>query len=284
MKKTKFICLITALILVLSSLFMSSCSSKDASHDLDKIKSSGVIKVGMECAYAPFNWTQTDESNGAVKISNADGYANGYDVQIAKQIADGLDVKLEIYVYEWDALIPSVESGTLDCIIAGMSPTAERKDTIDFTSNYYVSNLVIIMNKDSSYANASSLADFAGAKIGAQSGTFHENAVTQIENVQPSILANFTLLYTALTSGTIDGYIAEEPTAFDRCSSNDSLTYAALVNNDTGFKCSEEDTAIAVGIRKNSSANDEISKIIDGISVEQRNELMMKMVELAPEE
>ena len=92
-----------------------------------------------------------------------------------------------------------------------MSPTAERKDTIDFTSNYYVSNLVIIMNKDSSYANASSLADFAGAKIGAQSGTFHENAVTQIENVQPSILANFTLLYTALTSGTIDGYIAEEP-------------------------------------------------------------------------
>ena len=144
--------------------------------------------------------------------------------------------------------------------------------------------MVIILNKDSSYANASSLADFAGAKIGAQSGTFHENAVTQIENVQPNILANFTLLYTALTSGTIDGYIAEEPTAFDRCSSNDSLTYAALVNNDTGFKCSEEDTAIAVGIRKNSSANDEISKIIDGISVEQRNELMMKMVELAPEE
>lgn len=283
MKKTKFICLITALILVLSSLFMSSCSSKDPSHDLDKIKSSGVIKVGMECAYAPFNWTQTDESNGAVKISNADGYANGYDVQIAKQIADGLDVKLEIYVYEWEALIPSVESGTLDCIIAGMSPTAERKETIDFTSNYYISNLVIIMNKDSSYANASSLSDFAGAKIGAQSGTFHENAVTQIENVQPSILANFTLLYTALTSGTIDGYIAEEPTAFDRCSSNDSLTYAALVNNDTGFKCSEEDTAIAVGIRKNSSANDKISKIIDGISVEQRNELMMKMVELAPE-
>lgn len=112
----------------------------------------------MECAYAPFNWTQMDESNGAVKISNADGYANGYDVQIAKQIAGGLDVKLEIYVYEWDALIPSVESGALDCIIAGMSPTAERKETIDFTSNYYISNLVIIMNKDSSYANASSLA------------------------------------------------------------------------------------------------------------------------------
>ncbi len=284
MKKTKFLCLITALMLVLSSLLMVSCSSKDPSHDLDKIKSSGVIKVGMECAYAPFNWTQTDESNGAVKISNADGYANGYDVQIAKQIADGLDVKLEIYVYEWDALIPSVESGALDCIIAGMSPTAERKDTIDFTSNYYISNLVIIMNKDSSYANASSLADFAGAKIGAQSGTFHANAVSQIENVQSSILANFTLLYTALTSGTIDGYIAEEPTAFDRCASNDSLTYAALVNNDTGFKCSEEDTAIAVGVRKNSSANAEISKIIDGISIEQRNELMMKMVELAPEE
>lgn len=284
MKKTKFLCLITALMLVLSSVLMSSCSSKNPSHDLDNIKKNGVIKVGMECAYAPFNWTQMDESNGAVKISNADGYANGYDVQIAKQIADGLDVKLEIYVYEWDALIPSVESGALDCIIAGMSPTAERKETIDFTSNYYISNLVIIMNKDSSYANASSLADFAGAKIGAQSGTFHANAVSQIENVQSSILANFTLLYTALTSETIDGYIAEEPTAFDRCSSNDSLTYAPLVNNDTGFKCSEEDTAIAVGIRKNSSANTEISKIIDGISVEQRNELMMKMVELAPEE
>ena len=278
----KIIALIAVLALVLC---LAACgSSVSAEKDLDNVKSAGVLKVGMECAYAPFNWTQGDDSEGAVKIANAEGYANGYDVQIAKNIAKEIGVDLEIYAYEWDALIPAVESGKLDCIIAGMSPTDERKETIDFSSNYYISNLVIITKADSQYANAKTLADFKGAKINAQDGTFHAEAAKQIENVQTAVMKDFTMLYTAVTAGTIDGYIAEEPTAFKVCGNNSELTFAPLVNNDTGFKCAESDTAIAVGLRKGSSLNEKVSAAIDAISAPARSDLMKKMVEIAPAE
>ena len=108
----------------------------------------GVLTVGMECAYAPYNWTQIDDSNGGVPISNMSGsYANGYDVQIAQYVANRLGLKLEIYAMEWDSLIPAVNSGAIDAIVAGMSPTAERSEQLDFTDTYYESNLVVIIRK-----------------------------------------------------------------------------------------------------------------------------------------
>lgn len=111
----------------------------------------GTLKVAMECAYAPFNWTDMDTpSVGAVAISGegkSNMYANGYDVQIAQYIANKLGMKLEIYAVEWDGLIAALNSGTVDAIVAGMSPTAEREEEIDFTDVYYSSNLVIIYKK-----------------------------------------------------------------------------------------------------------------------------------------
>ena len=108
----------------------------------------GVLTIAMECAYAPYNWSQSDDSNGAVPISNVPGtYANGYDVQIAQYVANRLGLKLEIYAMEWDSLIPAVNSGAIDAIVAGMSPTAERSEQLDFTDTYYESNLVVIIRK-----------------------------------------------------------------------------------------------------------------------------------------
>ena len=109
--------------------------------------SNGTLKIAMECAYAPFNWSQTTDANGAVPIQDSDLYANGYDVQIAKYIAAELGMALEIYAQDWDGLIPAVQAGTYDGIIAGMSPTAEREEEVDFTDCYYNSNLVIIYKK-----------------------------------------------------------------------------------------------------------------------------------------
>ena len=107
--------------------------------------SAGTLKIAMECAYQPFNWTQTTDVNGAVPIVGKDGmYANGYDVQVAKYIAAELGMALEVYSYEWDSLIPAVQSGAVDGIIAGMSPTAEREEEVDFSDCYYNSNLVVI--------------------------------------------------------------------------------------------------------------------------------------------
>ena len=110
----------------------------------------GTLKVAMECAYDPFNWTQTNDANGAVVIAGTNGslYANGYDVQIAKYVANALGLRLEIHKAEWKSLIPGINAGTYDVIIAGMSPTAEREEKIDFTQIYYSSNLVVIYKKN----------------------------------------------------------------------------------------------------------------------------------------
>ena len=283
--KRIFSIILAAAMLAVSLTALASCgNSVDATKDVENIKKAGVLKVGMECAYTPYNWTQTNADNDAVKIKNADGYANGYDVQTAKKIASSLGVELEIYAYKWDALVPAVESGSLDCIIAGMSPTAARKEKIDFSDYYYVYNLVIIVKEDGAYANAQSLADFKGCSIGAQAATFHADALKQIEGVKENILDDFTLLYTALTANTIDGYVAEEPTAYSICYEGSGLTFAPLVNNSTGFTCDEGDTAIAVGVRKGSDLAAAVSEIVDGISETERSELMMRMVSAAPVE
>ncbi len=185
--------------------------------------SAGTFKVGMECAYDPFNWTQNDDKNGAYPISNISGkFANGYDVQIAAQVASALHMKLEIYQYEWDALLPAVNSGAITGIVAGMSPTEERLEEIDFSVNYYQSNLVVITRKGNKLLEAKSLSDIdqAGVKIAAQPGTFHLDALkaqtknlTVVEN-----LNDFVAMRIALEAGSIDGYIAEEPTALTFCS------------------------------------------------------------------
>ncbi len=109
----------------------------------------GTLKIAMECAYSPFNWTQTTDANGAVPISGQTNmYANGYDVAVAKYIAAQLGMNLEVYSYVWDSLIAAVQSGAVDAIAAGMSPTAEREEQVDFTDCYYNSNLVVIIKKN----------------------------------------------------------------------------------------------------------------------------------------
>ena len=108
----------------------------------------GTLKIAMECAYEPFNWTQMSDANGAVPIQGQPGlYANGYDVQIARYIAARLGLTLEVYAYDWDSLISAVKTGTMDGIIAGMSPTEDREKEVDFTDCYYNSNLVVIIKK-----------------------------------------------------------------------------------------------------------------------------------------
>ena len=136
-------------------------------------------------------------------------------------------------------------------------------------------------NESVNIANAKSLADLAGAKIAAQAGTFHEDAMAQIQNVQSSTLPEFADLLTALKSGTIDGYVAEEPTAIEVCLSDETLAYLPLVNNDTGFTATDADVGIAVGLATGSELREQINTILAEISTETRAELMNQMVQLS---
>lgn len=264
--------MLVSLLLVGAVFCFTGCQNK---------KDDSKLYVGMECGYAPFNYTQTDASNGAVKISNADGYANGYDVMISKKIAEALGKELVIVKYTFDALIPAVNAKSLDMIIAGMSPTAKRKEAIDFSDAYYTSQLVIVVRKaeyEGKYANATKLADFKGAKIAAQIGTFHNDALqdqaSQYGILPQTPMKDFPALITALTSKTIDGYVAEEPGAKADCAANKELTYIPLKNNVTGFSASPEDVQIAIGLIKNSSIKDQINAALKKISAEERVKMM----------
>ena len=191
-------------------------------NGLSNDESNGVLKVGMECGYIPYNWTQNSASNGAVPIAGVSGaYANGYDVQIARQVASALHMRLEVHQLEWEGLIPAVQSGAIDGIIAGMSPTEERMKEIDFSAVYYRSNLVVVTRKNSKLMSCHNLAelDQSGFKIAAQPGTFHLDALkSQMKNITViENLEDFPDMQIALQAGSIDGYVAEEPTALAFC-------------------------------------------------------------------
>src|SRR3954454_12072700 len=156
-KSSFFIVMLLSAIMLLAGCGTKDNSGSSASED-------NTFKVGLEAGYAPFNWTQNDDSNGAVKIGGTKEYAGGYDVKIAKKVAEGLGKELVIVKTEWDGLVPALTSGKIDAIIAGMSPTAERKETIDFSDNYYTSNLVMVVKKGSKFEGATSIQDFMGAK------------------------------------------------------------------------------------------------------------------------
>lgn len=271
MKKSAASILIVVLMLTIVLVGMFSLT---ACGEVDDNK----IYVGLECGYIPFNFTQATDANGAVKISNADGYANGYDIMIAKKIAESLGKELVIKKLDWDALLPGVTSGALDFIIAGMSPTEERLEAIDFSDAYYASNLVIVVRKDSTYANATTLSDFAGATLVAQNGTFHDKALeaqaSQIRYTRATPMDTFPAMTLALNSGTIDGYVAEEPGAFADCAANSNLTYVALKNNTTGFQATTQDTQIAIGMKKGCEYKAAINAALTQISQAEREQMM----------
>lgn len=235
----------------------------------------GTLRVGMECNYAPFNWTQAEETEFSVPIEGGGGYADGYDVQIAKKIAEALDKELVIVKTEWDGLPMGVMSGAFDAIIAGMSPTAERKATLDFTDAYYTSQLVVVVKKDGPYADAKSLADLSGASITGQLNTFHYTVISQIPGVNMAMaMETFPAMIVALRSGAIDGYIAEEPGAVADTTANPDLTYVKF-DEGQGFAASEEDTSIAVGLAKGSALLGPINEALAGLDNDTRLQMML---------
>lgn len=264
-----------------AGMMLGGCGSEESgSTGGGASEESETFKVGMEAAYAPFNWTQGDDSNGAVKISGNAEYAGGYDVEIAKRIAEDMGKELEIVKTEWDGLVPALTSGKIDAIIAGMSPTAERKETIDFSDHYYTSELVMVVKKGGEYENATKLADFEGAKITAQLNTFHYTVIDQIEGVsKETAMESFPSMRVALESGMIDGYVSERPEAVSASAANENF---AMVEFEDGFETSEDDTAVAVGLEKGSDLAEAINETLAGISEEERQEIMDTAIQNQP--
>ena len=278
MKKTN---LLLSTLCLLGAASLASCN-QNANTGLT---TDGVLVVGMECAYAPFNWTETENTESNVEIANLPGsYAEGYDVQVAKIIADELNLELQIKALSWDALINNLNTGGIDAIIAGMSPTEERLQTIDFTASYYESTHVMLVQKTSSYASATSLDGFAGAKVIGQIGTIYADLVSQaVEHgaIAGNNLSSVPLIVNAIINNTVDATIVEEPVAKGIVSQYPELTYVVL--SEGGFEVADEDKIVSIGVRKGFTLTSRINDALTNkLTVATRTQLMEQAIAMAP--
>ena len=260
------------------ALALCACGSQSSSDGAQTSVSGstgvedGVLTVGMECAYAPYNWTQMDDSNGAVPISNVPGsYANGYDVMIAKKICEANGWKLEIVSSAWESLTPAVQAGSMDANIAGQSMTADRLNEVDMAGPYYYANTVCLTTKDSPYANAKSIADLAGGRCTSQSGTnWYDSCLPQITGaniIAPADSAPAMIMQ--LQTGTVDFVCTDMPTAKAAAARDDNLVILDFSGTGGDFQYpSEEKRAeevnIGIAVRKgNTTLKDAINSVLE---------------------
>lgn len=265
---TAFLALILSLVVGLSSTSQTASAA-----------SQGVLKVGMEANYPPYNWTQTTDKDGAVPIDGSHTYANGYDVQIAKLIAKRMNKRVIVEKIEWDGLLPALTSGKIDLIIAGMSPTPERRKAINFSKPYRKGTFVVITNKDSKYAKAKTLDDFKGAKLTAQQGTFHYNLINQLKGAKREpAMRDFSSMRQSLASGTIDGYVAED-IEFESYHNVNPNIVAVNLNKMAGFNVDHDESITSIGIKKgNTKLLDEVNAALATISTKKRDQLMNQAI------
>lgn len=239
-----------------------------------------VLRVAMSADYAPFDWLQEDDSNGAVMTSNG-SYMNGYDVLVAKYIAEKLDMDLEITQIDWDGLILSIQSGKVDCAIAGMSITSERSQSVDFSDPYYNANIVAV---DGPYADAVNVTDFEGATLTSTLNTVWYDVLDQITDyaTKDAALDTFASMVAAVHAGKIDGFTCDMPSAKSILVSNPDLKIIDFEGG-TGFEVSNEETDLGIPCQKgNTELVDKINEVLAGLSKEDRDAMMDQAVASQP--
>lgn len=242
-----------------------------------------VFRVGMECSYSPFNWTQSDDSNGAVPIEGTSDYAYGYDVEMAKRICEKNGWELQIYKIDWDGLVLALNSNKIDAIIAGMGVTEDRKKSVDFSDYYWTSDTCMIVRGDSELASATSLEDFRGCKVTSQLNSMWMALISQIPDVdeQPGLGGNSEILV-AVRSGKLDGTILGETEAYSAILANPDLAMVKFEKG-KGFDVSEQESSAAAAIRKGETDLAEaINAALAETAPEDRSELMEHMLEIQP--
>ena len=268
------------LVLMLSVAFVFANGSKEASSS-----SSNTLKVAMECGYAPYNWTQTTDANGAVKISGSTEYAYGYDVMMAKLIAEKLGKDLEIVKLDWDSLVPAVQSGTVDCVIAGQSITSDRLQMVDFTTPYYYASIVCLVNQGSKYENAQGISDLKGAVCTSQQNTvWYDVCLPQIEDadILPAQESAPAMLV-ALSAGRVDLICTDMPTAQAALVAYPSFRLLDFTESDDNFVVSQEEINIGISVSKNNpDLTAAINEVLATLTVDDYNKMMDEAISVQP--
>jgi ABC-type amino acid transport substrate-binding protein len=282
-------CLILAAMMLLC---MTACGGSTPAPTGDNLPGSdnNILTVGMECAYAPYNWTQMDDSNGAVPIVNNPGmYANGYDVQIAKQIAEHFGWGIEVMALEWGGLTPALEAGIIDVAIAGQSMTAERMAEVDMAGPYYYATIVCLARVGTPQAAATCIAELSGTCT-SQSGTiWYDSCLPQIAGADiQSPAADAPAMIMALESGMVDFICTDLPTANGAVAKNPDLVVLNFSGTAGDFQfASESERAenvnIGVSVKKgNSQLQDMLNQFLATMTEEDFNNLMTNAIAIQP--
>lgn len=267
----------------------SSAADTPADVSAEGLIEDGVFTVSMECAYAPYNWAQADDSNGAVPIDGTNEYANGYDIMIAKKIAEANNWELRVIRSDWDSLVPSVQTGKIDAAIAGQSMTAERSEQVDFAGPYYYASFAILVKSDSDLTSATSINDFGGKTGTAQIATiWYDNCLPQMEGVTIATASETApAMLMALETNTVDFVVTDLPTAMGAVEAYDDLTILDFTGTDGDFQFSEqereENVNIGVSVKKgNTVLVDAINAVLGELTEDDFNELMNEAIQIQP--
>lgn len=282
----RLICLVLTLMLALS---LCACGEKTEAgtkyEDIPGLED-GILTVGMECAYAPYNWMQMDDSNGAVPIANnAGAYANGYDVMIAKKIADHYGVALEVMAVGWDGLNPALSEGALDAVIAGQSMTEERLEEVTMAGPYFYADIVCVARKGTPQASAAGISQLTGTAT-AQDGTVWYNTfLDQMPGVtKTSAAETATAMIMAVAESRVDFICTDLPTAMGACATYDNLVILNFTGTDDNFAASEGDINIGISVKKgNTGLGDMMDAVLKDMTAQDFNDLMNQAIAIQPE-
>ncbi|MBQ8594809.1 MAG: transporter substrate-binding domain-containing protein [Oscillospiraceae bacterium] len=277
-KETKMTRKIIALVLAMvMCLGLAACGSEPENDN--------VLRVAMECAYAPYNWTQNDDSNGAVPIAGTNSFAYGYDVMMAKLIAESMGKELEIVKLDWDALVPAVDSGDVDLVIAGQSITAERLEVVDFSDPYFYASIVTLTKADSAYASATSVADLAGAVCTSQLGTiWYDICLPQIPDADiQNAQENAPAMLVALDSGAVDLVVTDMPTAMAATAVYSDMVLLDFTGTEGEFEVSEEEINLGISMKKgNAELLEAVNGVLATMTVEDYEAMMQEAIAVQP--
>ena len=290
MKKFLSLLLTLTMVLVLTACGSSNEAAAPAATDAPAATNApaavlsgvedGVLTVGMECAYAPYNWTQMDDSNGAVPIANNPGsYANGYDVMIAKRICEANGWELEVMAIGWDGLVPALNAGQLDAVIAGQSMTETRMQEVDMAGPYFYASIVCVTQADNALASATGISQLSGACT-AQTGTiWYDSCLPQIEGAELMPASETApAMIMAVTSGTVDYICTDMPTAMGACATYDNLVILDFTGSEDNFEVDAGEINIGISVDFTGSEDNfevDAGEINIGISVVKGNTTLL---------
>lgn len=273
---------------VMLTLGLTGCTTEyDQTGEVfeyETIEGRDTLRIGLECDYAPFNWAQTYSTEYTLPINGSNMYADGYDVQIARYLGTALEMNVELYMTPWDNLILELNNGNIDLIIAGMSPTEDRKEYVSFTNAYYTSEFVVVTHSNSSYADATTFADLSGATGIGQAETLYDDLVANLANdvygdfnITRATPADTVPLIALGLTNTYDFTVLELPVAQALLASNDQLVILDITGENP-FDVTDEDRTVSIAAEMDSELIDSINTALSNLSTSRRNEAMTAAV------